>query len=166
MSNAVEEYNPHWQEWFEQIRAALPHGLRVEHVGSTSVPGLAAKPIIDVDVVVATAADVPQCIRLLRAAGWVHEGDLGVAGREAFVAREGLPPHHLYLVVEGSTAYRDHVDLRDHLRRTPADADRYAAVKWGAAHLLQADRPAYGDAKAQLIVELLESARGAPLASQ
>lgn len=60
--------------------------VAVEHVGSTAVPGLAAKPIIDLDVVVRSSDDVPTAVRLLESLGYRHEGDLGVPGREAFLA--------------------------------------------------------------------------------
>jgi GrpB-like predicted nucleotidyltransferase (UPF0157 family) len=72
---------------------------QVEHVGSTSVPGLAAKPIIDVDVVVASADDVPAAIERLRSRGYVYQGDKGIKGREAFLWPRGARPHHLYVVV-------------------------------------------------------------------
>jgi len=157
----VVEYDPRWPVWFAEIRARLtpyltelPH--QIEHVGSTAVPGLAAKPIIDVDVVVPTAELVPAAIAALTAAGYQHEGDLGVPGREAFA----LPPntvryHHLYLVVEGNKAHQDHTVLRDHLRTDPADRERYAARKRELAHLLTTDRAAYVDGKSALVEELI-----------
>ncbi|MGX5680546.1 GrpB family protein [Schumannella luteola] len=158
MDDGISEYTPSWQRWFAEIRDALPAGLIVEHVGSTSVPGLAAKPIIDIDVVV-EAAEVADSIAVLEAAGWVHEGDLGIAGRETFRSRSDLPPHHLYVVVRGSAAHRDHIDLRDHLRVNPADASRYEAVKRSLEHLLTVDRVAYTEGKGPIITELLARAR-------
>lgn len=103
----VSAYNSAWPEWFEQVRshvwpAVKEEALRVDHIGSTAVPGLAAKPIIDMDVVVASEKEVRPAIERLEAAGYRWRGDLGVPGREAFkqVRDHGLPPHHLYLVVE------------------------------------------------------------------
>jgi GrpB-like predicted nucleotidyltransferase (UPF0157 family) len=134
--------------------------LVVEHVGSTAVPGLAAKPVIDVDVVVATGADVPRAVAALASIGYRHRGDLGVPGREAFTSLPGLPEHHLYVVVQDSPAHRDHIDLRDHLRTHLRDAERYAAEKRRLAPLLATDREAYVDGKAWLVQELLAAARG------
>ena len=160
----VVEYDPRWPVWFAEIRARLtpyltelPH--QIEHVGSTAEPGLAAKPIIDVDVVVSTAELVPTAIAALTAAGYQHEGDQGIPGREAFA----LPPdtaryHHLYLVVEGNKAHLDHVRLRDHLRTGAADRERYAARKPELAHLLTTDRAAYVDGKSALVEEMLRRA--------
>ena len=133
-SAVVVAYDEDWPRRFEVLRAHVEPALAgvaavVEHVGSTAVPGLAAKPVIDVDVVVAGPADARAAVEALVGAGWRHQGDLGVPGREAFTVRPGLPEHHLYVVVRNSPAHRDHVDLRDHLRAHPADAARYAAER-------------------------------------
>ncbi|NUR94453.1 MAG: GrpB family protein [Kribbellaceae bacterium] len=166
----VVDYDPRWPLWFAELRAGLtpylaevPH--RIEHVGSTAVPGLAAKPIIDVDIVVPTADVVPAAIAALAAAGYQHEGDQGIPGREAFA----LPPsaahyHHLYVVVEGNKAFRDHVLLRDHLRADAADRERYAERKRELAHLLTTDRTAYVTGKGALVEELIARAGGSPTA--
>lgn len=153
------DYDPSWPDRFAEIRDALPDGFRVEHIGSTSVPGLAAKPIIDVDVVVDSAAELPRIIRLLEASGWRHEGDGGIAGREAFEAKTGLPAHHLYVVVEGSEPLRDHIDLRELLRNSPTHLTTYAEAKRAAAHHLPFDRPAYQLAKEPAVLSLLGEAR-------
>jgi GrpB-like predicted nucleotidyltransferase (UPF0157 family) len=162
----VVDYDPRWPLWFAEIRAHLtpyltdvPHVC--EHVGSTAVPGLAAKPIIDIDIVVPSPSLVAPAISRLEAAGYRHEGDQGIPGREAFA----LPPdavhyHHLYVVVEGNKAHRDHVVLRDHLRADAADRERYAARKRELAHLLTTDRTAYVDGKGALVEELIARAGG------
>jgi GrpB-like predicted nucleotidyltransferase (UPF0157 family) len=131
----------------------------VEHVGSTAVPGLAAKPVIDIDVVVPDAAGVAPAVAGLTAAGYEHRGDQGIPGREAFAGGERLPEHHLYVVVRDSPPHRDHVDLRDHLRRRPDAVLRYAAEKRRLAPLLVTDREAYVEGKAWLVRELLGEAR-------
>jgi len=112
----VAEYDPEWPAAFALIRAALgpalPRSARIEHVGSTSVPGLASKPIIDVDVVVPDASAVPDIVARLGRLGYQHVGDLGIDGREAFampepsIGRDPLPYHHLYCVTRGSPAHR------------------------------------------------------------
>jgi hypothetical protein len=130
-------------------------------VGSTAVPGLAAKPILDVDVVVPSAASVGSATAALESLGYVHRGDLGIAGREAFAAPAGSPYHHLYLVVDGSPPYRDHVDLRDLLRRDASARERYAAEKHRLAPLLRTDREAYVEQKGVVVEDLLRQAREA-----
>jgi GrpB-like predicted nucleotidyltransferase (UPF0157 family) len=159
----VLDYDPAWPAAFEQLRRLLAPtlvaGAVIEHVGSTSVPGLAAKPIIDLDIVVATTNDVSPMIARLNDLGYDHLGDYGIPGREAFSVPEGLPYHHLYVVVAGSKPYLDHVDLRDHLLTNPAAVERYAAEKRRLAHLLVTDRHAYLAGKTWLIEEMLANAR-------
>src|SRR5258705_12320222 len=85
----VVDYDPRWPTRFETLRARIVAALgsladSIEHVGSTSVPGLAAKPIIDIDVLVVSAIDVPEAIERLALLGYLHRGNLGIDGREAF----------------------------------------------------------------------------------
>src|SRR6185295_14598990 len=98
----VVEYDPGWIETFERLRSQIwpvvsDIATAVEHVGSTSVSGLAAKPIVDITLVVPTPAAVPVAITRLGTLGYVHCGNLGVEGREALKAREVTPRHNLYL---------------------------------------------------------------------
>jgi GrpB-like predicted nucleotidyltransferase (UPF0157 family) len=159
----VVEWRPQWARDFETIAArvspALPPGASIEHVGSTAVEGLAAKPIIDIDIVVPSASMVPVAVDGLEVTGCVHHGDLGIRGREAFSPLPGLPYHHLYVVVALSRAHRDHVDLRDYLRKRPAEVERYAAEKRRLAHLLTIDRDDYVRRKGVIVEEILRRAR-------
>jgi GrpB-like predicted nucleotidyltransferase (UPF0157 family) len=160
----VIPYDRQWPELFGLLRARVDVALspvphETQHVGSTAVPGLAAKPIIDMDVVVPDGAAVAAAVQGLAAAGWRHEGQQGIAGREAFASPSDGPYHHLYVVVAGSRAHRDHVDLRDYLRARPDEAARYATLKGRLAYLLATDRDAYTNGKAELIGELLGRAR-------
>jgi GrpB-like predicted nucleotidyltransferase (UPF0157 family) len=162
----VVDYDPRWPEWFERTRtyvwpAVKELALRIDHVGSTSVPGLAAKPIIDMDIVVADVSRVRRVIDALGALRYRWVGDLGVEGREAFEAsgQPDLPPHHLYLVVESSKAYLDHVLLRDLLRADPEACRQYGELKRANVSLAQGDMDVYVAAKARLVAELLTRAR-------
>jgi GrpB-like predicted nucleotidyltransferase (UPF0157 family) len=160
----VVAYDPRWPGLFGQLRdrvdAALAGVAHVtEHVGSTAVPGLDAKPVIDLDVVVPDDAAVHAAIRALTARGWQHQGNLGITGREAFLPPVDAVYHHLYAVVAGSQPHRDHIDLRDFLRTHPVQAARYSSLKRQLAALLRTDRSAYGDGKAEMISDLLRQAR-------
>src|ERR1022692_2240101 len=151
----VVAYDPQWPRQFEILRSQLDTALAgVEHVtvhiGSTAVPGLGAKPIIDLGVVVADQAAVAAAIGALAAAGWQHEGDLGVPGRDAFRPPASTIYHHLYLVTDSSQAHRDHMDLRDFLRAHPGEAARYAKLNNQLGPLLRTDRTAYATGKANL----------------
>ena len=162
----VADPDPAWPGWFEQVHervwpAVVDVASRIDHVGSTSVPELAAKPIIDLDVVVAAEEDVRPAIERLRSIGYRWRGDLGVTGREAFAApdHDRLPRHHLYLVVDGSRAHQDHLLLRDLLRQDPGSRERYAELKRRNAAQAGGDIDVYVAAKAALVAELLTCAR-------
>jgi GrpB-like predicted nucleotidyltransferase (UPF0157 family) len=157
------DYDPAWPAVFEALAAPVRDavddlGADVEHVGSTAVPGLAAKPVIDIDVVVRSPDDVPAAIERLGALGYVHEGDGGVAGREAFLWPPGSVRHHLYVVVAGSAPHVDHIRFRDHLRAHPEAAAEYAALKRQLAREHRTDRDAYTDAKAGFVAAALTRA--------
>jgi GrpB-like predicted nucleotidyltransferase (UPF0157 family) len=163
----VTPYDPRWPGAFQRLRDRLDSALTgvdhvTEHVGSTAVPGLDAKPIIDVDVVVPDETAVGPAIEALAAAGWRHQGDLGIKGREAFAPPFDAAYHHLYVVVAGSPPHRDHIDLRDFLRTRADQAARYGELKGRLAVLLTTDREAYVQGKAEMISELLRLARDAP----
>ena len=162
----VTDYDPEWPHWFEWVRGRVwpaieDIAVRIDHVGSTSVPGLAAKPVIDMDIVVAWSDDIQPMIERLASIGYRWRGDLGVVGREAFqpVADDGLPRHHLYLVVENSRAHLDHWLLRDLLRDDGDARERYAALKRRNVELANNDIDVYVAAKAALVAELLTRAR-------
>ncbi len=162
----VTDYDPNWPSWFETVRRSLwpvvsDVAIRIDHVGSTAVPGLAAKPVIDLDIVVASPDLVGTVIERLARIGCRWRGDLGIAGREAFhpLPVEGLPEHHLYLVVENNRAHLDHWLLRDLLREDPEARARYAALKRRNAKLANGDIDIYLAAKAGLVAELLTRAR-------
>jgi len=130
----VTRYSPRWPSYFDQVAARLRTALDdvpsavVEHVGSTSVVGLAAKPIIDIDVIV-DSADVPAAIAALAAVGYVHRGDLGVSDREAFRAPDDDPRRNVYVCRRGTLNVRNHLAVRDVLRERADLRDEYGAVK-------------------------------------
>jgi GrpB-like predicted nucleotidyltransferase (UPF0157 family) len=164
-ASTVVAYDPAWPYLFRSMRKRLQdlfvgRDVLIQHVGSTAVPGLAAKPIVDIDVVVPSSADIPDAVRRLESGGYIHRGDLGIPGREAFDVPPDLPYHHLYVVAVGTKPHLDHVLLRDHLRSHPDAAERYGLRKLEVAHLITAEgRQAYMEAKASIIEELLAIAR-------
>jgi GrpB-like predicted nucleotidyltransferase (UPF0157 family) len=121
------------------------------------VPGLAAKPVIDIDVVVSSADHVPVAIERLRELGYVYQGDKGITGREAFLWPAGAPVHHLYVVVEGGDPHTNHIRFRDRLRRDPRMAAEYAALKRGLADEHDADRLGYTEAKTAFVERTLRA---------
>jgi GrpB-like predicted nucleotidyltransferase (UPF0157 family) len=159
----VVEYDPRWPATFEALRSRVAGVLgdlaaAIEHIGSTAVPGMAAKPIIDMDVLLKSGSDLPQVIQRLDALGYVHQGDLGIAGREAFAAPPDAPAHHLYVCPPESQEYRRHLTLRDYLRAHDADAAAYSGLKHSLAARFRDDRAAYCEGKQEFIERLLQQA--------
>jgi GrpB-like predicted nucleotidyltransferase (UPF0157 family) len=163
----VVDYDPHWPATFEILRSNLAEALgslaaAIEHIGSTAVPDLAAKPIIDIDVLLKSASDLPLVIQRLASLGYAHRGDLGVAGREAFAAPSAAPSHHLYVCPPESQEYRRHLALRDYLRSHSAEAAAYGNLKRSLAFRFREDRSAYLAGKSEFIELLLQQAFASP----
>jgi GrpB-like predicted nucleotidyltransferase (UPF0157 family) len=159
----VVDYDSAWPVLFETLRQPLAEALgeltlAIEHVGSTAVPGLAAKPVIDLDVVLVNRDRLPAAITRLAALGYAHQGDLGIPGREAFDAPAGAPPHHLYVCAADSEELRRHLLLRDYLRAHPEAVLAYGTLKRSLADRYPYDRKAYTDGKSELITLLLARA--------
>jgi GrpB-like predicted nucleotidyltransferase (UPF0157 family) len=160
----VVEYDPAWPERFEVLHeeyatamcaAAVPV-VAIEHVGSTSVPGLAAKPVIDCDVVV-TEAHVAAASGVLMSLGFTPLGQLGILMRWAFKEPARLSGTNTYVVVAGCLSLRNHLAVRDVLRGDRALRDEYAAVKRNAG-ARAANIDEYGQAKTSMVQKLLAAA--------
>lgn len=171
MADEVEivPYDPRWPEMFAKeaarLRAALPADLvlGVEHFGSTAVPGLAAKPIIDILIAVRSLAEAQErAIEPLEALDYVFWYDNPKTDRMYFV--KGMPPygtrrtHHVHLT-ETSGEMWGRLAFRDHLRTHPEDALRYERLKRDLAAAHRDDRDAYTDAKAAFVAEIMQKAR-------
>ncbi|MEX2229932.1 MAG: GrpB family protein [Dehalococcoidia bacterium] len=157
---------PAWPEWFahaaEAIRGACGTRLvGLEHIGSTSVPGLAAKPIIDVMPLLARFADGFACVEPLEALGYISRGEFGIPGRHYFVRNEGRerPPEHVHMYEQGADEAVRHLLLRDYLRAHPDRAEAYGTLKRALAVRFRDDRVAYTEAKSDFILETVALAR-------
>ena len=156
----VVDYDPGWPAVFEGLRADIDPAVAdvavaIEHVGSTAVPGLAAKPVIDIDVVVPKAR-VGDAIARLAAIGSEHRGDLGISGREAFRPPREAPRHHLYVCPEGSPALANHLAVRDYLSDHPEEALAYGALKKRLAEEVSDDIDGYMQGKSAFLLGILE----------
>jgi GrpB-like predicted nucleotidyltransferase (UPF0157 family) len=134
-------YDPHWPREFDRLRKRAlgvlgDLAITVEHVGSTAVPGLCAKPVIDLDVVVGAPGDVDEALDRLATLGYESGGRGGVVASVAGLAAARWPRgerrHHLYVVVAGSRVHRERLAFRDYLRTAPEQAQRYADLKMRA----------------------------------
>ena len=157
----VVDYDSSWPRIFLHLKdrvwpAVSDVAIAVEHVGSTSVPGMAAKPVIDMDIVIASRTELPAVLLRLARLGYQHRGDLGIEDREAFLTPENQPAHHLYVCVQNGLALRNHIAVRDYLRTHPSDVVAYSALKKALAKRFSNERARYGVAKTDFILFLLE----------
>lgn len=156
----VLPYREEWQTDFEKIKAEISEALGelaidVLHVGSTSVVGLAAKPYIDIDVVIEDYSVFESVVERLSLLGYIHEGNLGIKGREAFkyIDKPHLATHHLYVCPRNSEELHRHLTFRDYLRRNPSAVRKYSEVKLEAARLYPNDIDGYIAYKSAFIEE-------------
>jgi len=155
-------YDPEWPRrfarWRDRVGVTLgATALRTEHVGSTSVPGLAAKPVIDIQVSVADIADEARYVAQLESAG-LQLSNRDDVHRYFSPLPEQPRDLHLHVCQAGSGWEREHLLFRDYLRAHPAAADRYLAGKRAAAAAWRDDRWAYTEAKTGVILDILEAA--------
>ena len=157
----VVPYEEAWASAYEAIKKEIEEAagdliLAVEHVGSTSVKGLSAKPCIDMDVIIEDYTVFDAVVRRLETIGYRHEGDLGIRDREAFCysGKPHLQKHHLYVCPRKSEELRRHITFRDFLRNHPEAVKQYGAVKEAAARLFPNDIDQYMQYKAPCIEKL------------
>ena len=157
----VLPYDKKWAAAFEAIKFELQAALAdscigIEHVGSTSVPGLSAKPIIDIDAIIKDMNAFPAAIQRLAAIGYEHEGDLGIKNREAFTytGKDHLMKHHLYVCPQDSLELHRHLTFRNYLRMSPDAVKEYSQVKMQAAQLYPHDIDKYIAYKSSVIEKI------------
>ena len=140
----LEAYSPRWKKQFQEL-AQLYHqhlgdlAIGIEHVGSTAVEGLCAKPVIDIDIIIESTVQLKEIIPIFKQLGYEYLGEVAIPDRFVFrqsspkVPNDGShrswPKHHLYCCIAGSTALANHLILRDSLKADTNLATAYAALK-------------------------------------
>lgn len=157
----VVPYDYKWNDEFQKIRLYLEKTLKnniiaIEHVGSTSVEGLSAKPIIDIDVVIKNYDYFEDVKSRLESLGYHHEGDLGIKNREAFkyTEKKEFMTHHLYVCTQNSGELKRHIAFRDYLRKHKGDRDKYSEIKLLASKKYPSDIDSYIEFKSPIITEI------------
>ena len=157
----VLPYDEAWKNAFEEIKTEIEAEIGaliigIEHVGSTSVEGMSAKPCIDMDVIIKDYSVFGEIVGKLGAIGYIHEGDLGIKDREAFkyLDKPHLQKHHLYVCPQQSKELYRHITFRDFLRHNPEAVKEYSSVKEKAAELYPNDIDQYIEYKSPCIEEL------------
>jgi GrpB-like predicted nucleotidyltransferase (UPF0157 family) len=155
-------YDEAWPSLFLEEQTRIERALgplveRIEHVGSTAVPGLTSKPIIDIMVGVRSLREADRCIEPLGRLSYEYRGEVGVPGRLFF--RKGDPrTHHLHIAEVGGEFWVGHLAFRAYLRTHPQTAREYARLKHELADSFRADWTAYAEGKSAFILEVLRRA--------
>jgi GrpB-like predicted nucleotidyltransferase (UPF0157 family) len=156
----VVRHDPRWAASFADVARTLTvavqeiPGASVEHVGSTAVPGLPAKPIIDIDIIVPSSW-VKAATTSLEKLGYLAQGENGITGRFAFTAPDTKPPRNVYVCVAGGLAVRNHLALRDLLRSSEEARDVYTRAKEQLASDPDIDVLTYASRKSETVRGLL-----------
>lgn len=163
----IIDYNPQWENQFLELESLYLKALgnkilKVEHVGSTSIPGLKSKPIIDIDIVIKDSDILEKVvIKEIENLGYEHLGDLGISGREAFklneATREIYPKHNLYVCRKGSIGLKNHLLFRDYLIDNPEKVEEYGNLKLELARNFPNDIDTYCSGKTEFITKILIS---------
>lgn len=163
LKKGVVELVPHDEQWhriFAEEEARLRDVIgefvtRIEHVGSTSICGIAAKPILDIAAAVSDKMNAERCVAPLENIGYEYRGENGIEGRFYFV--KGKPrTHHLHILLSDSDEWRNHLFFRDYLRQNPKAAAAYDKLKKELARKFKSDRDAYLDGKGGFVERILK----------
>ncbi|TRZ39948.1 GrpB family protein [Niallia circulans] len=170
----IQEYNASWEVCYKLLEQILKDNLkgnilRVEHVGSTSVKGLCAKPILDINVVIENHTIFPEVVAALSVIGYYHQEDWSFDGREAFGRKDNFVPwsaskvkqiwmdHHLYVCTKDSEELTRHLAFRDYLRSNEKEAADYGKLKLCLARTSKT-RQAYTSGKSEFVTRILKKA--------
>jgi GrpB-like predicted nucleotidyltransferase (UPF0157 family) len=148
----VRDPDPTWTQAFAEAAATLagvfgPGVVYIHHIGSTAVPGLKAKPILDLMPVVSDLEVVEAAVPALTALGYEALGEFGLPGRRYFRREQGPLPHHVHCYAVGHPDIARHLAFRDYLRALPTVAEQYGHLKETLAHRFPDDPAAYMDGK-------------------
>ncbi len=170
----IYEYDKRWSKTFMLLKQVIEINLtcliiKVEHVGSTAVKGLGAKPILDIDIVIKSYDVLPPVIQGLEKIGYFHQKEWSFEGREAFGRKDTLTPwdgnstswmeHHLYVCNQDSNELARHIAFRDYLRSDPGAVAEYDRIKRNLANRAT-DRADYTIGKTDFITKILGRAIG------
>ncbi len=164
----VVSYDATWPRKYEKEKTAILDqiglvGVQLEHVGSTAVPGLGAKPIIDILLGLQQFGDIDHCMPILEGMGYhyIFNFEAIFPDRRFFYKRNqnGRRTYHVHMVEIGCPFWVDHLLFRDYLREHPGEAEEYYDLKLKLAGDYQTDRLGYNDAKTEFIQGVMGRAR-------
>lgn len=166
----IQEYQQRWEADFNNIKKVIEGAfpaleIRVEHVGSTAIQGLASKPIIDIDLVYDKNVSFDRIKKGLETLAYFHNGDQGIKGREVFKRKDSgekysildFVQHHLYVCAIENREFQRHITFRDYLRKHEKERREYESIKFEIAERANQDRKTYAGLKETAATEFVES---------
>ena len=171
MTNFIKPYNPDWKTEFENLRDILytelkEFKLNIQHIGSTSIPGLIAKPILDIDIIIKNKIHLGDISAILEKLGYKNKGEQGISGRFAFRQSSDLTPskgasknwqeHHLYVCLSDSLALKNHIMFRDALLQDTNLVNEYSQLKIKLTTEKGMTREKYNMKKTEFILNVLK----------
>ena len=163
----IADYNPDWPRLYEEEQALILKTIGhilvgIEHIGSTAIPGLGAKPIIDIMIGLRALDDAVECIPLLRSIGHIYHPEFEdqVPERRFFrKGPDGARTHHIHMVERSNQFWQDRILFRDYMQTHEEDAMLYLLMKKELALRFGSNRRGYSDAKAAFVSAILAKAR-------
>lgn len=164
----IETYTSRWVKDFNDLKREIQNALQgfeyaIEHVGSTSVPGLASKPIIDIDIIYTEPDDFDKIKSGLEKTGYYHNGNQGIEGRDVFKRNGGFTnkildtiKHHLYVCPIDSKALERHILSRDYLRKNDWARLKYQQMKYELAEKARQDKKIYQELKESTVNDFID----------
>lgn len=158
----LKDYNKEWSKLFDKeaklISSIISNYLvNIQHIGSTAIPGIVAKPIIDIAIGIDDLSNIKQIITLLEEGGYEYRGEQGIPDRHLFVkGNEECRTHHIHVMVNTSYDWKKHILFRDYLKSNPKVAKQYSELKKRLAAKFEFDREKYTNGKEEFILGILE----------
>ncbi|UZE93535.1 MAG: GrpB family protein [Candidatus Nealsonbacteria bacterium] len=158
----LSTYKPEWKKLYKKEEKLLlstigKYVLDIQHVGATSIPGVKAKPIIDIAIGVKSLKVGEECIKLLKKLGYEYKGDAGIRGRHFFAkGSEVNRTHYVHIEKLSGELWKNHILFRDYLRKNKKIAKKYTELKKKLAQKYKYDRDTYTTRKSAFIQKILK----------
>ncbi len=160
----LRPFNPKWKGIYEEERKAITSAISnfvvdIQHIGSSAIPNIVSKPIIDIALAIDSLKNIKKIIKPLEEIGFIYRGELGIPDRHLFVkGGEELRTHHLHVMFNEHYEWRKHLIFRDYLLKHPEEARQYSELKIRLEREYKEDREGYTNGKAEFISGILEKA--------
>lgn len=161
----LRKYDSEWKNLYEKESRLITTRIsdyieNIQHIGSTAIPGVVAKPIIDILLAINSIANIEKIKDPLDSIGFIYRGEQGIPDRHLFVkGGKDFRTHHLHVVEKSHYEWSKHILFRDYLLKYPKEVEAYSNLKQELLRKYEFDREKYTDGKSDFISEILEKAR-------